>query len=631
MPHTMLVLLALGTVPPPIPCGEIPNPRQLDRLRLEVCALVHLGVPTFLDRDVARPTDDPSIFRLADVPADAWIDDLRTMDLDGLILVVRDDDGFRLAATDVPTAAREAARAASVPFGISVGGKGGAGSLVTEIAELCARLGPLFEVRIGSDVSGSRADVGGVACPDACVVSADGPDFVKAAIGARVGLSDGPWQGVERAISIRPSWYWRYGENDLLRGVHELEEAWFSSAGVGDPLVVGIPADRTGRFQPGDVRRMVEFRRRILATFDLDLAREAIATASATRGGDPTYEVRHAIDGNDSTFWATDDETADATIELAWPSPRTMNIVEMREPPTLGRRTRDWAIEVRIDGEWHEVARGESIGFRRIARFPAIQADALRLRLGSNGCGPALSRLAVFAAPPEVRLVSGEVSFVGRTEALLAADRPDSSIRFTLDGRDPAEHGAAVEGPIPIDGSCLLRAVAIDGRNRAGHPLAVRFARTDDPLFQEAVAGPDAPNPGLHLEIHDGVRESLGELGGRTPRSIATIDDIRLPTERPKDDFALVYRGFIRVPEDGLYTFALKSDDGSRLYLGERLVVERDGVQTWEVREGRVALKRGLHPIRVEFCEFAGRESLTLSWARAGAPLERIPAAAFVR
>ena len=112
---------------------------------------------------------------------------------------------------------------------------------------------------------------------------------------------------------------------------------------------------------------------------------------------------------------------------------------------------------------------------------------------------------------------------------------------------------------------------------------------------------------------------------------MTTIDDVRLPSGRPRDRFALVYRGFLRVPADGLYTFSLRSDDGSRLYLHDRLVVERDGLQIYDVREGRIALRRGLHPFRVEFCEFEGRESLSISWSTTGGRLERIPAEAFAR
>ena len=39
-------------------------------------------------------------------------------------------------------------------------------------------------------------------------------------------------------------------------------------------------------------------------------------------------------------------------------------------------------------------------------------------------------------------------------------------------------------------------------------------------------------------------------------------------------DFGLKYRGFIKIPEKGLYTFYLTSDDGSRLKIGDTVVAE---------------------------------------------------------
>jgi hypothetical protein len=67
------------------------------------------------------------------------------------------------------------------------------------------------------------------------------------------------------------------------------------------------------------------------------------------------------------------------------------------------------------------------------------------------------------------------------------------------------------------------------------------------------------------------------------------------------------------------------------MYLHDRLIVDRDGSVIYDVREGRVALRRGLHPLRVEYCEFEGRESLSLWWARGDAEATRVPASAFAR
>lgn len=623
--------IPFGLVPPPTPCGPVPSERQLRRLRLETGALVHLGLPTFLDRDAVEPTDDRSLFRVKGFSAGPWIDDLRSMGVDGLVLVVRGDDGISLAERGMAGPVASAAGAARIPFAVSLSGSGDGPPIGAEIGDLCRRLGPFFEVRVtGEAVDADRAALE-TACGTAAFAARDDSDFLIAALGEPVATRAEPWQGIERFVSIRPSRYWRLAEDDRLLGVPELEDAWFRTVAQGEPLLIGIPADRDGAFRRGDVSRIAAFRERIATVRDRDLIREATISASTIRGGDSTYGPERLRDADDSTYWASDDGVDQASIECGWPEPVTIGILELREPPTLGRRCDAWVAEARVDGAWREIARGDTIGLRRSERFPAVRADRLRLRLFSSGCPLALERIAVFAAPPDVRLAAGETGFSTRTEAILEADRPDASVRFTLDGRDPVEFGTPSHGPIPIESSCILRAVALDDRGRAGHPISIRFTRLDSVPFLAPIAEAASGESGLSLEIHDGVSASLDELAGRAPRAVTTISDIRLPGDRPPDRFALVYRGFLRVPADGLYTFSLRSDDGSRLYLHDRLVIERDGLQVYDVREGRVALRQGLHPIRVEFCEFEGRESLSLSWSVAGGRLERIPAEAFSR
>lgn len=633
MPALAIIAFSLGLVPPsgPLgPCGPVPSERQLRRLRHETCVLVHLGLPTFLDRDAVEPTDDRSRFRIEGFSARPWVEDVRSMGLDGLMLVARGADGISLAERGI-VGEVAAAAAGTMPFGVSLTGEGISLAVAEEIDELCRRFGPLFEVRItGKTAEADRSQLA-ASCGETCVANSADADFLIAPVEARVAPRENAWQGIERFVSIRPSWYWKLSEDEVLLSIPELEEAWFASVAQGEPLLIGIPADRDGAFRRGDVARVAGLGNRIATVLDRDLVLDATITASTTRGGEAIHGPDRLRDADETTFWATDDGVELATVECAWPEPVTMGILELREPATLGRRCVAWRAEARVDGAWREVAHGETIGTRRTVRFPAVRADGLRVRLESSGCPLALERISVFAFPPDVRLAAGEPSFSNRTEAVLAASQSDAVVRFTLDGRDPAEHGAVSGGRIPIESSCVLRAIACDARGRFGHPMSVRFTRTDDVSFLAPVPDSSATESGLVLEMHDAVTASLDELAGRTPKSVTTIDDIRLPSGRPRDRFALVYRGFLRVPADGLYTFSLRSDDGSRLYLHDRLVVERDGLQIYDVREGRVALRRGLHPFRVEFCEFEGRESLSISWSTTGERLERIPAEAFAR
>jgi outer membrane protein OmpA-like peptidoglycan-associated protein len=65
--------------------------------------------------------------------------------------------------------------------------------------------------------------------------------------------------------------------------------------------------------------------------------------------------------------------------------------------------------------------------------------------------------------------------------------------------------------------------------------------------------------------------------------------------------FAIDYNGSIYVPAAGKYTFRLNSDDGSKLYLDGRVVVDDDGVHGMADQSGDVKLTKGEHKFRLSY------------------------------
>jgi hypothetical protein len=65
--------------------------------------------------------------------------------------------------------------------------------------------------------------------------------------------------------------------------------------------------------------------------------------------------------------------------------------------------------------------------------------------------------------------------------------------------------------------------------------------------------------------------------------------------------FAIDYTGRFWIGEPGEYSFALTADDGARLYIDDRLVVDNDGQHPPEEKTGSIALGGGVHRIRVSY------------------------------
>ena len=65
--------------------------------------------------------------------------------------------------------------------------------------------------------------------------------------------------------------------------------------------------------------------------------------------------------------------------------------------------------------------------------------------------------------------------------------------------------------------------------------------------------------------------------------------------------FGIDYTGRVWIETEGEYRFKLLSDDGSRLYLDDKLVIDNDGMHPPEEVSGTAVLTRGIHKLRVMY------------------------------
>lgn len=80
--------------------------------------------------------------------------------------------------------------------------------------------------------------------------------------------------------------------------------------------------------------------------------------------------------------------------------------------------------------------------------------------------------------------------------------------------------------------------------------------------------------------------------------------------------FSARWTGWIEVPEPDTYRFATESDDGSWLYVDDRLVVDNGGEHPLQAREGRIELTAGLHRVRIDYFQASRGTGLFVRWAQ---------------
>lgn len=125
--------------------------------------------------------------------------------------------------------------------------------------------------------------------------------------------------------------------------------------------------------------------------------------------------------------------------------------------------------------------------------------------------------------------------------------------------------------------------------------------------------------------IGPGVQYSYYELGSLTkipnftllnPIATGNLSGISLGVKQRNLHYAIKFEAAINLPASGTYTFYLKSDDGTKLFIDDVMLVDHDGAHnnTTE-KSGSRSLTAGKHKFRLEYFNGASStENITLNW-----------------
>ena len=459
------------------------------------------------------------------------------------------------------------------------------------------------------------------------------------------GHADGThWVPAECNTSIRPGWFWKAGLDGGVKSLDLLMETYRASVGRGGNFLLNIPPDDRGLITDVDVQRLADLGEVLEATYGRCLLAERAAAggvraaASSVRAGAAARGPMAAVDPGRGSYWAVDDgHDADgpavAWAEWRFDEPVTFDEVWLGEPIQLGQRVERFRVLVAAgegDG-WLEVGAGTTIGPSRGLTVGERTARGLRVEVLASQAPPALSRVSLYLTPPRVTIDPPGAVAVSPVEVALSS-RAGAAVRYTLDGTEPTSASPLAAGPVRVAGTATLRARAFDGRGPSPVTAAADFRVLGEDQWKAATSFLVPPTPGLRASLFEGGWQTLDQMEGRAPLEVrdAAGFDIALATRA--EQCAIAFEGFVNVPEDGLFTFATLSDDGSRLYVDGERVVENDGLHGMDRREGKVALRAGFHALRVEWFNSRGGAGLEVRWAGPGVGAEApIPADALFR
>ncbi|WP_409341120.1 alpha-L-fucosidase [Paenibacillus sp. MBLB4367] len=174
------------------------------------------------------------------------------------------------------------------------------------------------------------------------------------------------WAPAEADMPNRcEQWFWQPDEDHLVLPVEELVESYYHSVGCNANLLIGMVVDNRGLVPDADVKQFTAFGEHIRRRF-----------------GEPAA--------------STSGSGREILLELN--KPTVIDQLVMMEHIVDGEHILGYRIDVRSGKEWRRVAEGVSIGHKRVERFPAVEADAVRLSVTRSAGTPSIRSLAAYSA-----------------------------------------------------------------------------------------------------------------------------------------------------------------------------------------------------------------------------------------
>lgn len=140
------------------------------------------------------------------------------------------------------------------------------------------------------------------------------------------------------------------------------------------------------------------------------------------------------------------------------------------------------------------------------------------------------------------------------------------------------------------------------------YPSGLNSEEEQNAQYSPAVNA-SSPKPGVAYTYYEGKCKRVDQIASCIKVKEGVMPNFSIKEAAVSDHFAYDFRTLIKIPEKGVYRFYTFSDDGSMLYIDGKEVVNNDGGHSARRAEGKIALEKGFHELRVLYFEdYMGQE-----------------------
>lgn len=210
------------------------------------------------------------------------------------------------------------------------------------------------------------------------------------------------WTVPECDGRITSGWFW--GTNKCTpKTVAQLANMYFDSVGHNATMLLNVPPNNKGTVDQPILNRITEFGQNVEESFRTNLAKAEGTTivASDVRGNDAAFKPGNVVDGNDATYWTTNDGTTSGSLTIKWNTAKKFDVVSFEEAIQKGQHINSYKVEYKAsdDAQWQTLKSGVTVGAKRLVRTAPVSATQVKITVGTtDGKVPMLSEVGVYKA-----------------------------------------------------------------------------------------------------------------------------------------------------------------------------------------------------------------------------------------
>ncbi len=222
-------------------------------------------------------------------------------------------------------------------------------------------------------------------------------------------------------------------------------------------------------------------------------------------------------------------------------------------------------------------------------------------------------------------IITNDEYFLKKASVRLDCDIKGAKIYYTTDGSEPSEKSKLFTNPIILHKTTDLKFIAYKKGLLKSLTVSERLKKLSFESF-ENYEGSAAFKKGLKYKYYEEKVMFVRELEQLKPLKSGIIPNFNIENRTNDEYFAYIYRGYLKIPRNGVYVIYNKTNDGSILYLDGEEFINSDGGHPASESFKTIAIKKGIYKISQKYFQMGGGFMNKVSWKGPGINKEEIPA-----